>query len=101
MNEAEPTDPAREGIVEKIDALMKRLSERRKESIRRSLERTLKIELLRTGYLVGCILLDMILLPIAVIETMGHDLLFVSVVILIPLIYLEYRIYQRLFQSPH
>jgi len=101
MNEAEPTDPAREGIVEKIDALMKRLSERRKESIRRSLERPLRVEIFRTCYLVGCILLDMIFLPIIAIETLGHDMLFVSVLILIPMIYLEYRAYLRLFRSPH
>jgi len=46
--------------MERIDGLLTRLSERRKESIRRSLQRPLKMEILRTSYLVGCIILDMI-----------------------------------------
>lgn len=98
--ELAPGPAEKEGTVERRDGLLKRMSERRKESIRRSLQRPLKMEILRTGYIVGCILLDIILVPIFVIETLGHDRLYITVLFLIPLIFLQYRAHRMLFHLP-
>jgi hypothetical protein len=94
------SEPGAEKKGDRIDSLMRRFSERRKESIRRSLERPLRTEVLRTAYLVGCILLDFILVPIAIIEVLGHDLLYMAVFVLLPLAYLELRTHQILFNLP-
>jgi hypothetical protein len=97
MNEKLDPEPGMEKKEDRFDSLLRRFSERRKESIRRSMERPLRMEVLRTAYLVGCVLLDFILVPIAVIEVLGHDLLYIVILVLLPLAYLEIRIYQLLF----
>jgi hypothetical protein len=100
MNEGLDPEPGMEKKEDRFDSLLKRFSERRKESIRRSMERPLKVEALRTAYLVGCVLLDFILIPIAIIDVLGHDLLFIAILVLLPLAYLEIRTYQFLFHLP-
>ena len=97
MNEKPDPEPGTEKEEDRFDSLLRRFSERRKESIRQSLERPLKMEVLRTAYLIGCVLLDFILTPITIIEILGHDLLYVAILVLLPLAYLEIRIYQFLF----
>ena len=100
MNEKSDPEPGMEKKEDRFDSLLWRFSERRKESIRRSMERPLRMEALRTAYLVGCVLLDFILAPIAIIEVFGHDLLYIAIIVLLPLAYLETRIYQLLFHLP-
>jgi hypothetical protein len=100
MNKELDPEPGMNKKEDRIEGLLRRFSERRKESIRRSMERPLKMEVLRTAYLVGCVLLDFILVPIVIIEILGHDLLYVAILVLLPLAYSEIRIYQLLFHLP-
>jgi hypothetical protein len=100
MNEKFDPKPGMEKKEDRFDSLLRRFSERRKESIRRSMERPLKMEVLRMAYLVGCVLLDFIFVPIAIIEVLGHDLLYIVILVLLPLIYLEIRTHQFLFHLP-
>ena len=100
MNEKLDPEPGMEKKEDSFDSLLRRFSERRKESIRRSMERPLRMEALRTAYLVGCVLLDFILVPIAIIDVLGHDLLYIAILALLPLAYLEIRIHQFLFHLP-
>lgn len=100
MSEASDPESRTERAENRTDGLLRRISERREESIKRSLERPLKMEVLRTAYLVGCVLLDFILVPIAIIDVLGHDLLYIAIFALLPLAYLEIRTHRLFFHLP-
>lgn len=89
-----------ERAEERVDSLLKRASKRRKESIERSLERPLSLEILRTGYLMGCIVLDFVFVPIGMMELLGRAGLYVFALALVALAYVEYRLHQRWFVRP-
>ena len=55
------------------------------------------MEVLRTGFIVGCVLLDLVLLPIALTELLGRPGFLISILLLMPLAYFEYRIHTAWF----
>lgn len=89
-----------EQTEERVDSFLKRASKRRMESIERSLERPLSLELLRTGYLMGCIVLDLVIVPIGLMEILGRTGLYAFVFVLVALAYAEYRLHQSWFVLP-
>ena len=89
-----------ERTEDRVDSLLKRTSERRMESIERSLERPLSLEVLRTGYVIGCIILDLVFVPIGLVELLGRFGLYVLVLVLVALAYAEYRLHQLWFIRP-
>jgi len=91
------TEPRKTQMEERVDGLLVRLSKKRREGIRKSLERPLRIEALRTVYIVGCILLDIVGLPIALVSVLGRIGLYVAFALLVPLAYLEYRAHDAWF----
>jgi hypothetical protein len=92
--EAEPRKTVTE---ERVDGLLGSLSERRRKGIRKSLERPLRIEVLRTGYIGGCILIDIVGLPITLVSVFGRIGLVAALGLLLPLGYLEYEIHNAWF----
>jgi hypothetical protein len=98
-----PTEGSRKSrsdeTLERFDRLIKRLSSRRKESIRRSMARPLKLEAARTVYLIGCIILDMVIIPEIAAQLVGRLWLIPSLLVVLPLAYLEYRAHSRLFDA--
>ena len=90
----------RTGIVrghERVDGLLVRLSKKRREGIRKSLEGPLRIQALRTGYISGCILIDIVGLPVALVSLFGRIGLVVALGLLVPLVYLENRVHTAWF----
>jgi len=86
---------------EKVDHVLKSASKHKKESIRKSMARPLGFEFLRTLYIVGCILLDLILLPSTLIVLLERPVAFASMVIVIPaMVYIEYRLHEKWFPIP-
>ncbi len=88
-----------QAAIAKFDGIIKRASMRRRESIRQSMARPLRVEILRTGYIVGCVMVDTILIPIAMIELMGRQGLFISILILVPLLYVQHRLHINWFEG--
>jgi hypothetical protein len=80
-----------------IDGFLDRISKRRQESIRKSMARPLKDEILRTVYLVVCVSIDMLAIPIVLYDVVGDLWLLATVLILIPLFYIEYKLHDRWF----
>jgi len=94
---SEREDSKLEQTEKRIDGLLKRISKRRQESIRKSMARPLKDEILRTVYLVGCVGVDMLVIPIVLYEVFGAWWLPATVLLLIPLFYIEYKLHDRWF----
>lgn len=90
-------DHAPKAAEERVDGLLARVSARRAESIRRSMERPLRLELLRTGYIAACILLDVIAVPILMVELAGRPGLYFALLSMIPLAYAQYRMHDAWF----
>ena len=92
--EAEPRKTVTE---ERVDGLLGSLSERRRKGIRKSLERPLRIEVLRTAYIGCCVLIDIVGLPITLVSVFGRIGLVAALGLLVPLVYLEYRVHNAWF----
>ena len=90
-------EPRRTLTEERVDGFLESLSERRRKNIRRSLERPLRIEVLRTGYIGGCILIDTVALPIVLLSVFGRIGLVGALGLLLPLGYLELKIHNAWF----
>ncbi|OGS42046.1 MAG: hypothetical protein A3K67_03235 [Euryarchaeota archaeon RBG_16_62_10] len=89
--------PSRVERAEKrVDRLMARASMSRKESIKRSMARPLRTELVRTGYVVGCVLIDLVLAPIVLANLLPDYWLYAAPLMLL-LAYAQYRIHKRFF----
>jgi len=86
-----------EQTEKRIDGLLSRVSKRRQESIRKSMARPLKNEILRTIYLVGCVAVDLLVIPIVLYEAIGGWWLPATLLLLIPLFYIEYKLHDRWF----
>jgi hypothetical protein len=89
-----------EGTEQRIDGFLRHMSERRQEAIRRSMSRSLWVEIGRTAYLVVCVLVDVVLLPVSLESVIGRYWLAATPVLLIPLCYAQYRLHRRWFVSP-
>lgn len=90
--------PHKTPAEERVDGFLESLSKRRRDGIRKSLERPLRIQALRAGYISGCILIDMIALPVALVSVFGRIGLIVTLGLLVPLVYLEYRVHNAWFE---
>jgi len=86
-----------EQTEKRIDGLLDRVSKRRQESIKKSMARPLKDEILRTVYLVGCVCLDLLVVPIVLYDVFGDWWLLATVLLLVPLLYIEYKLHDRWF----
>jgi len=86
-----------EQTEKRIDGLLDRVSKRRQESIKKSMARPLKDEILRTVYLVGCVCLDLLVVPIVLYDVFGDWWLLATVLLLVPLLYIEYKLHRRWF----
>ena len=94
---SEREDSKLERTEKRIDGLLARISKRRQESIKKSMARPLKDEVLRTVYLVGCVGVDMLVIPIVLYEVFGGWWLPATLLLLIPLFYIEYKLHDRWF----
>lgn len=92
-------DKSKMETEKRVDALLKQLSERRKESIKRSMARPLRLEVLRSGFIVGCMLLDIILVPSVLATLFGGTWCFVVLPVLIPLFYVELKVHEKWFPT--
>jgi len=90
-------EPRRTPTEERVDGLLGSLSKRRREGIRKSLERPLRVEALRTAYITGCIVIDIIGLPVGLVSVFGRIGLVVAFGLVFPLGYLEYRVHNAWF----
>lgn len=87
----------RDETLARYDLLAKRVSALRQESIKRSMARPLRLEMMRTAFLVGCILLDIVAIPEVLAQISARSWLLPSLLVLLPLAYFEYRIHDHFF----
>lgn len=97
VNSDSAAEPRKTGSGDRVEEFLRSLSKRRRESIRKSMQRPLRIEILRTGFISACIVIDVVALPIALESLLGRLGLIVAVILLLPLGYLEWVLYERWF----
>ena len=100
MTEGESPKSRIEATEGRIDALLKGASVRKKRSIEHSLARPLKVEVLRMLYLVGCVIVDLVLLPSLLLSLFERPWGFVSLVLVIPVAAIELRLHRKWFPLP-
>lgn len=86
---------------DRFDSLVRRVSERRRDSISRSMQRPLKVEALRTLYLAACVLVDLLLIPIALSELVGRVWMLLVLFVVIPAAIAELRLHHMWFVEPY
>ncbi|MGQ9587367.1 MAG: hypothetical protein ACUVT7_03160 [Thermoplasmata archaeon] len=100
---AEAKNPTKSKIEEaerSFDSLLERTSQQRKESIRRSMSRPLGTEMVRTSYIIACVLVDILLVPGLCVSVAGRTGLVIALVLLLPLVYVEQRAHRAWFPLP-
>ncbi len=81
----------------RIDGLLRRVSERRKKPIKRSMQRPLRTEALKTAYILACILVDLVLAPSILFTLLSRPWALVGLVIILPLLWPEFKAHEKWF----
>ncbi len=100
MTEKKPSMSRTQETERSFDSLLESASQRRKESIRRSMARPLGTEMVRTSYIIACVLIDILLVPGLCVSVAGRAGLVIALVLLLPLVYVEQRAHRAWFPLP-